>query len=264
MPAQNETEELSFDGAPPINLEELKELFAAHLQRPENLRQPVGLPTGLQILDDFLFWHGLPKGALTLLYGKLGSGPTSLWLETATQVLEQNRWSAWINGEAALCPLTLKNKKANLGRLISIAPPDDEKKLLWLLQELMSSDLFDLIGCDLGNKRLKEHQIRKLQAQARQSHVALVFLSSDIRGIQGSMASVFSLILRFESRRILVERALHRPTPTIFPRSLNYARFTLHTRDRLGLGANTAKKLAAEPERPYSESSSLPQVAGKP
>ena len=132
----------------------------------------------------------------------------------------------------------------------------NEKKLLWLLQELFSSTLFDLIACDLGSFRLKEHQIRKLQTRARQAHTSLTFLTEK-KPFRGSMAAIFSLIVSFESRRLLIERALHRPTPHAFPRSVTYARFTLHTEDRLGFGPH----LAAVPERSHLQPRSVPETA---
>ncbi len=108
-----------------------------------------------------------------------------------------------------------------------------KEKLAWLLQELMSSGLFDLIGCDLGEEQLRIQDLRKLQTQARDANIALVFLTRRPPP-KGASASLFSLILKFERRRILIERALHRPTPQSFPRSVSYDRFTLHTADRIG------------------------------
>jgi hypothetical protein len=100
-----------------------------------------------------------------------------------------------------------------------------------------------LIGCDLGERTLKEHQLRKLQAQARTSNVALVFLTQTrghlgsrkllgtrrrLRTPRGSIASIYSLVLNFEKKQLVVERAQHRPTPHILARSVSYARFTHH------------------------------------
>jgi recombination protein RecA len=245
-----------------VSVKKLKELFAQHLREADRLKRPEGLPTGLQALDRFLFWGGLPKGALSLLCGSLGTGVTSLWLETAARGVNdaQNQpknWVAWVNCDIPLSPLSLHHKGLSLERFVSIEPPANEAKLFWLLQELMSSSLFELIGCDLGSFRLKEHQIRKLQAQAREAHVALVFLSPKLRVYRGSAASVFSLIINFEQRRILIERALHRPTPHSFARSVNYARFTHHTGDRIGFGSqqlSTSDSADSEPS-PLPETS---------
>ncbi len=249
--------ELSINEIKQISVAELKELFATHLRASDHLKQPEGLATGIEALDRFLFWGGLPKGALSLFFGTLGSGATSLWIETAARILGEGRWVAWVNGHVPLSPLSLHHKGMDLSRFVSVMAPSDEKRLLWLLQELMSASLFDLIGCDLGSMRLREHQLRKLQKHARQTHTALVFHS--IEPIyKGSAASVFSLIAGFEKRRLLIERALHRPTPHSFSRSVNYARFTFHTGDRIGLGTNTF----GGSDRQEHESHSLSAPAG--
>jgi RecA/RadA recombinase len=254
-----------------LTLQELKEKFAEHLCTPEEVRHPEGVGTGLEALDRFLFWHGIPKGALTLFNGSLGTGATSLWLEAAQRTVNQGKWVVWINRDVPLSPLPLKQKGMNLGHFVSIELPTAElgaepngslntnkpngsdetqskahekaaqEKIFWLLQELMSSSLFELVGCDLGEQQLKDHQLRKLQAQARDSNVALVFFSqakdragsagskSKTRKLRGATASIFSLIISFQKKRILIERALHRPTPHSLPRSVSYARFVLNS-----------------------------------
>lgn len=229
-----------------LKVKKLKDFFAAHLREAHQLKTPEGLATGLAALDRFLLWGGLPKGALSLFCGALGSGRTSLWLEAAARVIANGRWVAWVNGAVPLAPLSLYHKGVQLDRFVSIEKPEEPKQIFWLLQELMASSLFELIGCELDGYRLREHQARKLQAQARAAHVALVFLSQQPVP-RGSLASVFSLILNFEEKRLLVERALHRPTPHSFPRSIHYARFTLHTGDRIILGSDLAGRTQAEP-----------------
>lgn len=248
--------ELHAESHTEITLSELKALFAEHLSEPHRLRVPQGVPTGIAALDNFLFWKGLPKGALSLMSGTLGTGATSTWIEAAAQVLRQNRWVAWVNHDVPLFPLPLYHRGLNLERLVSIESPGSPEKLFWLLQELMSSSLFELIGCDLGQMSLKEHQLRKLQAQARSAHIALVFLSQR-KPPRGSSASIFSLILCFEKKRLVIARALHRPTPHSLSRSLSHARFTLHTRDRISPGTTNQ-----ESEHAQSQPRALPQASG--
>lgn len=228
-------------------IKELKTLFAEHLCEPDQVRSPEAVPTGFQPLDRFLLSGGFPKGALTLMKGALGSGATSLWLEAAAHTLNERRWVAWVNQDVPLSPLPLAARGLSLERLVSIEmtpptlapdlhPRSDEakkleqaytRKLFWLMQELMSATLFELIGCDLGEMRLKEHQLRKLQAQARDCKVALVFFSRGARpfSMRESPTSVFSLVLNFEKQHLVVERAQARPTPRVFARSVSHERF---------------------------------------
>lgn len=215
----------------------LKDQFADHLCEPELLKQPEGLKTGFAPLDRFLVSSGIPKGALSLFKGALGTGSTSLWLDTAAEVVKAGRWVAWVNESTPLLPQSLQHKGINLSRFIAVDAVDSDEKLFWTLQELMSTALFGLIGCDLGERALKEHQLRKLHVQARDSQVALVFLSQSKRKLRGAMASTYSLILGFEKKQIVVERAQHRPTPYSLVRSVSYARFTHH----VGSFTNTAQ-----------------------
>jgi hypothetical protein len=247
-------------------LDILKEQFAEHLCKPELLRHPEGLATGLQSLDRFLVSNGIPKGALSLFTGAIGTGATTLWLDAAAGVVKAGRWVAWINSETPLLPQTLQHKGIDLSHFVSIEMPDTDEKLFWVLQELMSTGLFGLIGCDLGDRALKEHQLRKLQMKTRDAQTGLVFLTQSYgklaRGKVGAraslplgklsstrrirtprkglaMQSVYSLVLNFEKKQIVVERALHRPTPHILARSVSYARFTHH----LGARNETAQSL---------------------
>lgn len=238
---------------PEMSVQELKKMFSAHLRSEDRLKKPEGIPTGFPSLDSFLCWGGLPKDGLSLISGALGTGGTSLWIEAAAHAVHRKKWVAWVSCDVPLMPLSLQQKGMNLGQFVAIEAPANEEKLLWLLQELMSSQLFDLIGCDLGERHLREHQLRKLQAQARDSQLALAFLTRKAPP-KGAAASVFSLILRFEKRRILIERALHRPTPHSFPRSVSYARFTVHTTDRIGTGSPHAS------DHPDSQPDSLSET----
>jgi recombination protein RecA len=235
-------------------IEQLKDLLGDKLCTPEQVKAPEGIPTGVNELDGYLLWRGLPKGALSLLSGALGTGATTLFIESASRVIAAGKWVAWINNDIPLSPLPLAQKGVDLGRFVSVQPdacvnstrgasPREIEKarcahLFFILQELLSSSIFELVGCDLGTLQFAEHQLRKLQTQARDANVALVFIAQNPHVARlasarrralfysGSAASVFSLILQFEKKRLTVERALHRQTPHHLARSFSYARFT--------------------------------------
>lgn len=254
---------------------------------PAQLKRPEGIPTGLKELDQFLLWNGFPKGALSILTGKPGLGATSLWLGAAAQVTKQGRWAVWVDQsrntasadrETQLFPLHLWQRELALSRLVTIEAPEETeakagrsaKKLLWLLQELMASTLFDLIGCDLGQVRLRDTQVRQLEKQARRFNTALVFIagaepkagigSSQVTGrYQTSVwnPALYSLVVNFKAGEIEVARALHKPTPHLIKRRVSYESFTINRsgeqlsgqslteHDRLfsSLSANTIKGL---------------------
>lgn len=188
----------------------LKERFSGFLTSLEQLRPPAGLPTGLDVFDDFLLWRGLPKGDLTLLNGKPGAGATSLWINTARRIHEENKWVAWVNSDWELLPSYLLHKKVNLRRLLVVKKPKQNTQMFWILQELITSSLFEMVGCHLPETFLKNHQLQKLKKLARTHQVALVIIS---HAKQWMMNPIFSLVIDCARDFFTIKRALHRPTP---------------------------------------------------
>lgn len=201
----------------------LKEPLQNFLVRPEEIKTRQGLPTGYSELDQFLLWQGLPKGAVSLFVGQPGHGATSLWGQTALSLTQQEKWAAWVNGPAqTLCPWDWWQKKMNFAKLVVVSAPDNRRKLLWALHELLALSLFDLIGCDLGDTQLSDIDVLKLTRHTRRMQSALVLMSANpfVR-----RSSFYSCILNFSQRQLKIERAQHRLTPHTLPRSNNYADF---------------------------------------
>lgn len=180
------------------------------LRSIDQLRPPEGLATGVDVFDDFLLWRGLPKGDLSLFLGKPGTGATSLWLKTASQIHRQNKWVAWVNSDADLLPNALLARDLRLDRLLVVRQPKENRQLFWILQELISSSLFEMVGCHLSESLLKNHQLLKLKKLARLHQVALVLVS---HARNWSINPVFGLIIECGREFFTVRRALHRPTP---------------------------------------------------
>jgi recombination protein RecA len=212
-------------------LTELKEKLSHSLVSLEQLRPPAGLPTGLDVFDDFLLWRGIPKGDLTLLNGKPGAGATSLWIHTAQKIHEQNKWVAWINSDWELLPSYLLHKKINLKRLLVVKKPKESSQMFWILQELITSSLFEMVGCHLPETFLKNHQLQKLKKLARLHQVALVIIC---HAKHWSSNPIFSLVIDCARDFFTIRRALHRPTPFSIQGSFVHADFrnqlSSHTR----------------------------------
>ncbi|KYG60519.1 recA protein [Bdellovibrio bacteriovorus] len=211
----------------------LPELQNVPFVSAEHLQPPAGLSTGLAVLDNFLLWKGVPQGDLSLLQGLPGTGATSLWIRIVQQVHAQNKWAAWINGDAQLFPTHLSHQKINLKRLLVVKEPQEKDQLFWLLQELITSSLFEVIGCNLKEIFLKNHQLQKLKRLCRLHKVALVFVNQKpVKFIN----PLFSLIMHFQRDFITIQRALHRPTPFNIAGSMIHANFMHQFK-------NTARKL---------------------
>lgn len=216
-----------------INL--LKERLSGSLRSLDQLRPPAGLATGIDVFDDFLLWRGLPKGDLTLLNGKPGAGATSLWINTAQRIHQNttntvndktksktNKWVAWINSDWELLPSHLVHKNIDLKRLLVVKKPKETHQMFWILQELITSSLFEMIGCHLPETFLKTHQLQKLKKLARTHQVALVIIS---HAKQWATHPLFSLVIDCARDFFTVKRALHRPTPFSIQGSLIHANF---------------------------------------
>lgn len=195
---------------PDASLSHLKHILNNSLKSLDQLRPPAGVATGLAALDDFLLWRGFPKGDLTLLQGPSGMGATSLWLHAAARLHQNQRWAAWINSDQELLPNSLTQYGVQLQHLMVVRQPETSQQLFSVLQEMISSGLFDLIGCHLPEFPLKNHQLVKLKNLARAHQVALVFIT---RLAERVVPSLFSLIIDCQRDFLTIRRALHRPTP---------------------------------------------------
>jgi len=180
----------------------------------EHLQPPAGLATGVSVLDDFLLWKGIPQGDLSLFQGIPGTGATSLWVR-----IVQN---------AQLFPAHLTHHKLNLKKLLVVKEPRENEQLFWMLQELISSSLFEVIGCNLKELFLKNHQLQKLKRLCRLHKVALVFINQKpVKFIN----PLFSFMVSFQRDFVTIQRALHRPTPFNIAGSMIHANFMHQFKD---------------------------------
>lgn len=200
----------------------LPELASINFVSAEQLQPPPGLVTGVPVLDNFLLWKGVPQGDLSLFQGAPGTGATSLWIRIVQNVHAQNKWAAWINGDSQLFPAHLTQNKVNLKKLLVVKEPQENEQLFWILQELITSSLFEVIGCNLKELVLKNHQLQKLKRLCRLHKVALIFLNKKTARFNNPL---FSLMIHFQRDFITIQRALHRPTPFNIAGSMIHANF---------------------------------------
>lgn len=180
----------------------------------DQVKAPPGLPTGAKALDEFLLWQGLPLGELSLFQGSCGTGATSLWLRSVAQIHKQQKWAAWINGDEELFPNEFLKHEIDLKRLLVVEKPVETDKLFWLLQELISSSLFEVVGCSVNEFFFKNHQLQKLKNLCRRHKVALVFLNHTPMNF---ISPLLALSILFKRDKITIQRAQHRPTPFSIP-----------------------------------------------
>lgn len=218
------------------------------------LQRAAGLVTGWADFDRFLSSGGFPCGEISLLEAPEGLGAITLWLDTARTVTESGRRAAWLNphanphandrvgnqfGDYQLHASTAAQRGVGLDRLFLVNPPPQEsnsrltqQKRLWILKEMLSTDLFSLIGCDLGDGHLPLREGRSLLQQARRSGAAVVLISRPTL-VSGEISfhrsaqlrTLAATVLEFRPDRCTVMRASHRPVPQTLNRRDRHVEF---------------------------------------
>lgn len=206
-----------------FKLQLIKNSLPFPLISASELKSSPGLRTGVDLLDRFFSWQGLPCGDVVLFSGSPGCGATRLWIKTAVEAQKQGRWVAWINGTQRLCPLGISARRLNLRRTLIVDGRLSSSKrwsssqaqdLFWLLQEMISSRLFSLISCPLIS--LYRHQLQKIKQLARAYSVTLVFFSDSISHRNyASLFSLWSCVLLFSNDFLTVQKARNRLTPFV-------------------------------------------------
>lgn len=230
-------------------------LVAAH-EIESGLQRAAGLSTGWADFDRFLASGGFPCGEISLLEAPEGLGAMTLWLDTARAITDSGRRVAWLNpggrltggGDYQLHASTAAQRGVDLSRLFMVNPPTDlaaertqvrsaasrsaNTKRLWILKEMLSTDLFSLIGCDLGDGHLPLREGRSLLQQARRSGAAVVLISRPVRSgtelsfsRSASLRTLASTVLEFRPDRCTVMRASHRPVPQTLKRRDRHVEF---------------------------------------
>lgn len=190
-------------------LADLRDKLQNHLVTEDDVKPPEGVPTGLSSFDEALLWKGLPKGEISLISSAPGYGGSSLYLQAVEGVHRSGKWAAWVNSDWQLFPSPDLRARLRWDRLLVVKNPRDAVKLVWIVQEMITSGLFEMVGCHLPRFFLKTHQLLKLKNLARLHKVALVFVTEG----RPRLHPLFALVLECGERGVLVLRALHRPAP---------------------------------------------------
>jgi hypothetical protein len=115
---------------------------------PLELTRP-SVPTGHPALDVALGTGGWPRGALTLLDARTGSGATTLALGTLAAAQEAGGLTAWLDLDGTLDPAVAARLGVSLEWLL-IARPHDPGEAVELAAWLARSGLIDALVLDLG------------------------------------------------------------------------------------------------------------------
>ena len=206
----------------------------------DELRRAPGLATGWLRFDEFLISGGFPCGEISLLESPAGLGATTLWIDTAYVSQKNGNRAAWMNPvrssnashSTTLNPSTAEQRGLDLRKLLLVdlpTGPEGIKKRLWILQEILTTRLFSLVGCDLGDVPLPLREGRSLLAQARRSGAAVVLLARPSRHAAShalsNLRTIASVSLEFQHDHCRILRAPHRSVPQTFERRNRHVEF---------------------------------------
>lgn len=154
------------------------------------------IPTGIESVDKAMGIGGFPRGKISEVYGKEGSGKTTLCLHAVAQAHKQGLNCAFIDTEHAVSFDRMKELGVDTSRLVFSQPNSGEEALN--LVEMMVRDggfamvVVDSVAAlipqvevekDMGESvmgvhaRLMSQAMRKLTAPTSKSNTALVFVN---------------------------------------------------------------------------------------
>lgn len=159
-------------------------------------RDRQALPTGFAVLDRALGVGGLPRGAITEIFGPANCGKTALALQAIAHGQGIESAAAWIDAEHAFDPGFATRLGVDLVRLPVVEPASAEEALD-MARRLAASGAIDLIVVDSAaalvprieleaglvagsaslQSRVLGSELRRLVWVARRTGVAFVFLN---------------------------------------------------------------------------------------
>jgi hypothetical protein len=175
-------------------------------ERLFNLKPVTGLSTGVDVIDDFLYWRGLPEGDLVLFHGKPGEGATRLWLQTAVRCRQRSQKSAWVGQPEEGVSSLLHH--LNISRIFTFS----NDSAFEALSDLIKSKEFTLIGCSLNHMSMCYQHLIHLKNLCQMFQVTLVFIGQSKHLLS---QSVFPLVIDCEEDFLTIHKAVHRPTPLV-------------------------------------------------
>jgi hypothetical protein len=137
------------------------------------------LPTGVAALDAVLPGGGLPRGRLTELLGRPGSGRTTLLRQVVEHLVLAGTWVAYVDATRTLSP----RDWAALGHReeLWVVRPRDAQRGAWCTDVLLRSGAFGLVVLD-GAPPLSRAVAIRLTRLAQDSGAALVVLGAAEQG----------------------------------------------------------------------------------
>ncbi|MES2180328.1 MAG: ATPase domain-containing protein, partial [Gemmatimonadota bacterium] len=137
------------------------------------------LPTGIAALDAVLLGGGLPRGRLTEMTGRTGSGKTTLIRAIVESVVQARGWVAYIDAQRTLDARDWVHLGDAQG--VWMIRPHDATRAAWCADVLLRSGAFALVVLD-GAPTLTKAAAVRLTRLARESDAAFVVMGDRAGG----------------------------------------------------------------------------------
>ena len=152
------------------------------------------IPTGIAALDAVLQGGGLPRGRLTEIVGRTGSGKTTLARAVVEATVADHGWVAYVDAQRTLDARDWVHLGDAQG--VWMIRPHDATRAAWCADVLLRSGAFALVVLD-GAPTLTKSVAVRLTRLARDAGAALVILGDRAGGATQLGGAV----------RLVVERA---------------------------------------------------------
>lgn len=154
------------------------------------------IPTGSLALDDALGVGGYPRGRIVEIFGPEASGKTTLTLHAMAEAQKAGGLVAFVDAEHALDVNYARNLGVDMDNVV-LSQPDYGEQALEIVEQLISSNAFDLVVVDsvaalvpkaeidgeMGDShvglqaRLMSQALRKLTSVVHRSKTTLIFIN---------------------------------------------------------------------------------------
>lgn len=161
------------------------ELSIFRMGKRPDITQIQALPTGSFALDNAIGVGGFPCGRIVEIFGPEAAGKSLLLLSTIAETQSRGGHAAFIDTEHALTPTFASLIGVDIGNLYYVQPDTGEQALA-IMEDLISSCLFDIVGLDSVAAAVPEAELmgeikdKSIAYQAQMMAKALRRLTSTI------------------------------------------------------------------------------------
>lgn len=154
-------------------------------------QQRTNLSTGFTTLDRLLYGNGWPRDGLVEIFPEVhGCGELQLLIPGLCHLmLEETRWIAWVNPPFVPYAPALDAHDIDVNRVF-LVHPKDHREALWATEKILESGSCSAMLVWLDEQQLKEKQLRRIQARAKEGRVWITIFRPTHAQVKSSPAEL--------------------------------------------------------------------------